>query len=271
MSVAFDQRPSLREALRTQWRILLALMLRDVRTRFFGTALGFVIATGWPLANIFILLAINTIAGRAAPYGTSAALWFATGLVPFMAFQYMARFTMLGIVMNKPLLGLPVVKVMDIMLARALLEVLNAGLVVVLSILIFCAMGLPFMPTDLVQAFCAMGACMFLGAGFGLINGVVAGLYSFWATVYALFTIVLWIASAGQDLHARLLGRRAVPRTAAGAPGARAHPPAMSGPVSPRRRTRRWSARSRGRRSCVSAPLSVASRRCRSSSSAPRP
>jgi len=36
---------------------------------------------------------------------------------------------------------------------------------------------------------------MFLGAGFGLINGVIAGLFPFWATLYALFTIVLWIAS----------------------------------------------------------------------------
>jgi capsular polysaccharide transport system permease protein len=195
MSFASYQRLSLARTLEAQWRIILALMLRDVRTRFFGSAIGFIFAAGWPLANIFILVVFNSALGRAAPYGTSATLWFATGLVPFMAFQYMARFTMLGLVLNRPLLGLPVVKVMDIMLARGLLEVLNAGLVAILSMLILFAMGVPFMPSDTVQAFWAMAASMLLGLGFGLINGIIAGFYLGWVTGYGLVSILLWVAS----------------------------------------------------------------------------
>jgi capsular polysaccharide transport system permease protein len=193
VSFEYSERPSLFETLRMQWRVILALMLRDVRTRFFGTAYGFIVAMGWPLANIFILVAIYTFAGRTAPYGSSSVLWFTTGLVPFMAFQYMSRYTMLGIAMNSPMLGLPVVKVMDLMLARGLLELLNAGVVTLVSILILAGMGVPFMPVHPVQAAYAMGACMFLG--FGMINGILAGLFPFWVTGYALFSIVLWITS----------------------------------------------------------------------------
>jgi capsular polysaccharide transport system permease protein len=195
MSLIVEQRLSLGQTLRTQGRILVALMLRDVRTRFFGSALGFLIAIGWPLSHIFILLAINTFIGRAAPYGDSAALWFATGLVPFMAFNYMSRFTMLGIALNRPLLNLPAVKVADILLARAILEILNAGVVVLAAMFIFSLMGIDFWPEDTIQASCALGACMLLGFGFGIINGIVAGLFPFWVTGFALFSLCMWIAS----------------------------------------------------------------------------
>ena len=50
-----------------------------------------------------------------------------------MCFNYMSRFTMLGVVLNKPLLAYPVVKVGDILIARAIVEVLNAALVVIVT------------------------------------------------------------------------------------------------------------------------------------------
>lgn len=195
MSLLAERRMTLGETLRAQGRILLALMLRDVRTRFFGTALGFMIAIAWPLSHTFIVLAINTMAGRAAPYGDSAALWFATGLVPFQAFNYTSRFTMMGIGVNKPLLGLPVVKATDILLARGLLEVLNAGVVILATMLIFAVLGIDFVPADPVAALSALGAALLLGFGWGLVNGVIAGMFPFWMTGFSLFVIVMWFAS----------------------------------------------------------------------------
>jgi capsular polysaccharide transport system permease protein len=199
---------TLAETLRAQGRVLLALMLRDVKTRFFGTPVGFVIVTAFPLFNIFIVLAINTVAGRAAPYGDSAAVWYGAGLVPFMAFQYMSRYTVLGIVLNRPLVGFPVVKIIDVLLARGIVEVLNAGVVTLAAMLTFALMGVDFMPSDPVQAVYAMGASMLLGLGFGIVNGVIAGLVVFWATGYGLFGIVMWILSGV------VLSPEALPETA---------------------------------------------------------
>jgi capsular polysaccharide transport system permease protein len=62
-----------------------ALMLRNIRTRFFGNGLGYVLTMAWPLSHIFILVIIFTVMGRAAPYGDSPALFVATGVVPFWA------------------------------------------------------------------------------------------------------------------------------------------------------------------------------------------
>jgi capsular polysaccharide transport system permease protein len=186
---------NLADLMRTQGQVLLALMLRDIKTRFGGTELGFLIAIAWPLSHILILLAINTAAGRVAPYGDSAALWFATGIVPFMAFSYMSRFIMYGIVLNRPMLMFPRVKITDILFARAIVEALSAGCVVLILAIIFWAYGVDFMPLNPAQACFAMAASMLLGLGAGVINAIIAAAYPFWATGYSLFTIFLWITS----------------------------------------------------------------------------
>jgi capsular polysaccharide transport system permease protein len=180
---------------KTHARILFALILRDVQTRFFGTPLGFVLAIAWPVSHIFIVLIINSAMGRAPPYGDSAALFFATGALPFMCFQYMARFTVLGVITNKPLLGFPIVKVADLLVARAILEVLNAAVVVIVTVTILEAMGISVWPPRPIEAMYALFACLLLGLGYGLVNGIIAGIFPFWFTPFSLFQIVLWIAS----------------------------------------------------------------------------
>jgi len=192
----FEPRPTQRVGLlRVHARILVALILRDVQTRFFGSAIGFVLAIAWPVSHIFIVLLINSAMGRAAPYGDSAALFFATGLVPFMCFHYMSRFTALGVMLNKPLLGYPIVKVGDILIARALVEVLNAALVVIVTILILTAMGVDVWPPRPAEAMFAFLACLLLGLGWGIVNGVLCSIFQFWFTPFSLFAIILWIAS----------------------------------------------------------------------------
>jgi capsular polysaccharide transport system permease protein len=183
------------EMLRAQSRILHALMLRDIKTRFFGSEFGFLIAVAWPLSHILILLLINTGLGRVAPYGDSPALWFATGIIPFMAFNYMSRFIMMGIVLNRPLLSFPVVKITDILFARAIVEILSAGLVVIIVLSIFWIMGIDFVPASIAQASLALLAMMLLGLGFGIVNGIIAAAIPFWLTGYALTMILFWISS----------------------------------------------------------------------------
>lgn len=183
------------ELMRAQGRVLTALILRDIKTRFFGTSWGFLLAICWPLSHAFAVVAINSLAGRSAPYGDSAVLWFASGTVPFMAFSYMSRFIMLGIILNKALLAFPVVKVTDILFARAILELLSASCVVILTMVILYFMDIDFVPNDLTQACLAMATSMMLGFGFGILNAIIAAAVPGWITGFALLQIVMWIAS----------------------------------------------------------------------------
>jgi capsular polysaccharide transport system permease protein len=170
-------------------------MLRNMRTKFFGNGLGYLVAVAWPLTHIVVLVAIFTVAGRAAPLGNSVALFIATGVVPFQTFNYLARFMMISLIKSRPLLAFPEVKVLDMLFAAALLEILSACCVVIAFLVIAWFAGIDAMPRDIVQAAYALGACLLLGLGFGLMNSVIALAFPPWFTGYALVIILLWFSS----------------------------------------------------------------------------
>jgi capsular polysaccharide transport system permease protein len=183
------------ELLAAQRQVLYAIMLRDIRARFFGSALGFLVMAGWPLSHIIILLVINTALGRAAPYGESQALFIATGVVPFMVFSYVSRFTMLGMITNKPLLLLPIINVNDILFARVILEILSSVIVIIVLAIAFWGFGIDFTPAYTIEAFKAFGAAVLLGVGFGICGGIITAFVPMAFTIYSLSTIVLWVLS----------------------------------------------------------------------------
>jgi capsular polysaccharide transport system permease protein len=183
------------QMLTNQWHVLVALMLRDLKSRFFGSSFGYLLVVAWPLSHVVIMIVVNSFARRLIPYGDSAALWFSTGAVPYIAFAYTARFTMLGIVMNKQLLVFPQVKILDILFARAIVEILNAGLVILILCLSFLIIGIDFTPINAVQACFAIGACLLLGLGTGILNAIIAAGFRPWITGYALLNIIAWITS----------------------------------------------------------------------------
>lgn len=182
-------------AAKRQRRVLFALMLRNVRTRFFGNGFGYLVSIGWPVSHILIIVTMFSILGRAAPYGESTVLFVATGAVPFMTFSYLSRFAMLSVIRNWPLLAFPKVKVLDIVLASVLLEILAASLVVIILLVLAFLIQIDPVPRDIIQGSYAFGACIFLGLGFGLLNGVLVLAFPPWFTAYSLINIILWATS----------------------------------------------------------------------------
>jgi capsular polysaccharide transport system permease protein len=184
------------QALAAQGRVIYALVLRDVRTRFFGNGLGFVaMSVGWPLVHIIGLLTAYTLLGRTAPVGDSLLLFFSTGLMPFMTYSYLSRWMMSGFVMNKPLLAFPIVSVTDIVLARALLETIGSILMAVVLCAILASLGVDFVPRDIPQACYAWGAAILFGIGMGTINSIFAMAFHGWLIGYALVIVVLYVSS----------------------------------------------------------------------------
>ena len=188
-------RSGTRSILRVQCDVLIALILRDVRTRFFGHGAGYLIAVAWPLAHIAILLFIYAAAGRVAPQGGSQTLYITVALAPVMAFIYSSRWIMLSAVMNKPLLGFPLVKLFDVLFARSILETLCSCLMVIVLAAVLTACGIDVRPRSSPDAFKAMAAAMLLGIGIGFVNGLLALLAPLWVTGYALLIIVIYMTS----------------------------------------------------------------------------
>ncbi|HMO29417.1 ABC transporter permease [Enterovirga sp.] len=161
-------------ALVVQIRVFKALILRDIRTRFFGNGLGYIIAILWPLTHIVVLLLIFFFAGRTAPFGDSLLLFFATALIPALGFRYMSRFVPMSVLNNRPLTAFPIVKYMDVILARCILEAAAFCCVAALLAAILFFLGEPIQPEYPIGAAQAFLATLLLGLGVGAFIGVIA-------------------------------------------------------------------------------------------------
>lgn len=188
------RRLSLWGVLRSQWQVLLALMLRDIASRW-GSSIGFLVSIAWPLIHILVLVALNVSLGRVAPYGDSSILWFTVGMFPFQVFSYVSRFIVIGLLINKPLLVFPAIKITDILFSRMLIEVVNAGMVLIIIIIALWYLEIEFMPHDLKQAALAVGVSVLLGLGLGMLNALLAAIVHMWVTGYMLLIIFLWLTS----------------------------------------------------------------------------
>ncbi|RKD35494.1 MULTISPECIES: ABC transporter permease [unclassified Rhizobium] len=197
-------------ALKRKQHVMHAVIMRDMRSRFFNNGLGFVVQCLWPLAHLLIIMVINIVAGRAAPYGDPM-LFFATGLVPVLTFIYISRFMSLSLLMNKPMLSFPIVQLTDVLFGRAILEVF-AGCVSLLFLwIIFVALGVYYYPLDLSEALFAYLATILLAVGVGMIVGVVSMFLPMFATIYALMGILFYISSGALFVVSNLPDQLAIP------------------------------------------------------------
>ena len=199
MSVAIrsDLHPSrqrFQDAVFSQLQVLHALMMHDIKSRFFGSGIGYIVTILWPAAHIAIVVAIFYFSGRVAPYGDDPLLYASTGVLPFMIWNYVSRFTMLGVSMNRAFLQYPVIKPLDIMIARQALETVTSVLIVVGVVIFLYASGRNPMPLRLDDAALALFSAWLLGIGFGVFNGVICMIFPLWNVIYIGVIIGTWIA-----------------------------------------------------------------------------
>ncbi len=189
-----ERRISLVEVLKSQARVIFALMLRDIKSRW-GSTPAYVMTILWPLAHILILVSIWTALGRVAPYGESSVLWFSISMLPFMACTYAARFLLIGVLASKPLIAFPLIKITDILFSRIIIEILNSVVLVLCIALWLWMLDVNSMPHDIQQAFLAFAVSIFMGLGMGIVNSLIGVVFHMWVTGFMLTTIVLWLTS----------------------------------------------------------------------------
>ena len=182
-------------ALSQKANVMKAVMLRDMRTRFFNHGLGFLLVSLWPLGHMFALLLIYGLIGRTAPFGDSLNVFFVTGLIPTLTFTYVSRFMSYSLILNRPMLAFPAVTMIDILFARAFLEMIAACLTAFLTFSLIALLGDDPYPFDFVEAAHAFLATLLLAVGIGSLCGVISMFFEFFVTLYALFLILIYISS----------------------------------------------------------------------------
>lgn len=120
------------QALATQGRVIHALMLREIKTRFGKHKLGYFWAFVEPVMFVVILALIFNVIGRESPGGMQLTLFLATGIMGFVFFRNGFQFTMMALRMNRALMTFPQVTPFELVIARAVLEFVTLFCVFVL-------------------------------------------------------------------------------------------------------------------------------------------
>lgn len=176
-------------------RTVLALMLREMSTRYGRTPGGYAWAVLEPLAAIMVLSLGFSLVLRTPPLGTSFILFYATGFMPFNLYQGLSGAVGKAINFSKPLLQYPAVTWIDAVLARFLLNGLTGALISILLFSGILAVIDSRAVLDIPPIVEAMAMAMLLGLSIGVLNCALMGLYPIWEVIWAIITRPLFIAS----------------------------------------------------------------------------
>jgi capsular polysaccharide transport system permease protein len=176
-------------------RAIAALILREMSTTYGRSALGYVWAVLEPVAGLLLLSIIFSMALRSPGLGTSFALYYASGLLPFMAFMDVCNKVALALRFSRPLLAFPAITAVDPFLARWGLNTLTQALV---SLLVFGGIILGFdldVILNLPQLLLGYLMLFLLAFGLGLVNGVLFFILPAWERIWGIVTRPLFFLS----------------------------------------------------------------------------
>jgi capsular polysaccharide transport system permease protein len=176
-------------------RVVIALVIREMGTKFGRSVGGYAWAIAEPLGGILLLAVAFSLALRTPPLGTSFMLFYATGIVPFYMFNTMAKGVAGAISSNRGLLNYPVVSVLDAVFAKFVLNFLTIFIVAVVlmtGIVLGYGLHVNLDPAALLLAF---SLSALIGLGVGAMNCVLFGFFPTWKNVWAVLTRPLFILS----------------------------------------------------------------------------
>jgi capsular polysaccharide transport system permease protein len=175
--------------------VINALLLRDIRMRAGKFYTGYLVIFLMPFAHLAVVLVVIVALDRAPPIGTQPMIFYGLSILPFVIFVYPARQILTALPMNRPLLYFPRVKIVDVIVARALLETANGMAVAgVVLLVLFLATG-EFEPRDPAGIMWALLLTIYIGIAWGAYNTLIASLFHFWAIAFNLCFPLLWMAS----------------------------------------------------------------------------
>jgi capsular polysaccharide transport system permease protein len=176
-------------------RVVAALLVREMSTRFGSKPGGYVWALLDPVAHVAFLSLIFMAIAHAPPLGTSFPLFFATGYIGFQFYQASVGYLNTAVNSNRSLLNYPNVAPIDTISARYLLQLVTT-IVVGMCILWPLVASLKVQTSvnflHLIEA-ALIGSVLALGVG--LANNVLFLKYPLYEKVFGIVTRPLFLVS----------------------------------------------------------------------------
>jgi capsular polysaccharide transport system permease protein len=176
-------------------RVLFALVVRETGTKFGRSYGGYFWAIAEPVGGIALLTIAFSLALRMPPLGSNFALFYATGVIPYMLFNNVSHSVAAAITTNRGLLRYPVVTPLDTVFAKFVLDFLTMFVVAVLllsGIILVNGIEVTFDPGAAALSF---GLAGLLGLGLGTLNCVLFGFFPTWQNIWKVTSRPLFLMS----------------------------------------------------------------------------
>ena len=184
----YSNESSLRSSLVVQFRVLHALLMREVITRFGRENLGVLWVVGEPLVFTLFVAALWTLTGQHRGAGISPISLAITGYSGVLLWRNPTSHAASGIVQNKGLLYHRNVRLLDVFIARIVVEMAGATASLAVLSSVFIYLGLMPLPVDVMGV--AFGWLMLAWFGLGL------ALWTGGATAFSPVVEKIWIPTA---------------------------------------------------------------------------
>ena len=183
--------------IRLQIRVIGALVLRETRSHFGEMRLGYLWAIIEPCLHLFMYtLLFRYILICRSPVGGSLPVFFLTGFIPYFLYQKIASYLTTAVQGNRSLLNLPPIKPLDVLVARAILELITyllAGAILLTAVFLKGdRQAIPYDPVTVEEAI-AVAVCF--GFGIGMINVVLNAYIRSWPFLFTVFFGPLYFLS----------------------------------------------------------------------------
>jgi capsular polysaccharide transport system permease protein len=176
-------------------RAIAALMLREMSTTYGRHPGGYLWAILEPVGGILVLTFAFSFLLVNPPLGNSFALFYATGMLPFLIFITLTSRVSQAINFSRPLLAYPAVTWVDALVARAavsgLTEIMAGTIVIAGILLVEDTRAIPD-PT-LIAGACGLAAL--LGMSVGTVNAYLLTRFPIWQPIWSVLTRPLFVIS----------------------------------------------------------------------------
>jgi capsular polysaccharide transport system permease protein len=177
---------------RTSFKIMIdsvhALLMRELKTRFGTSKLGYFWAIAEPVAQAAVLGLIFTLLGRHSVNNIPIALFIFTGLLPFKLFSKLLPQLSVGISANKALFAYRQVAPIDPIITRLLIELTTYVITYIFIMLCLGWLGFNVIPEQLLPLFAANALLVLLSIGLGI---SLCSAVQYWADTPKVLAMVL--------------------------------------------------------------------------------
>jgi len=179
-------------------RTISALMLREMSTTYGRSPGGYLWALLEPAGGIAVLTLVLSVGLRirTPSLGDNFPIFFASGLLIFLAYVRTSGNVATAITFSRPLLHYPGVTFVDAMLARLILQTLTQMVILIIIsggiMLIFEPRAVQIDPVPILFAFLM---AVFLAFGIGSLHSVLFPMFPVWQSIWGMLTFPLLFLS----------------------------------------------------------------------------